>query len=307
MRSLLFLVGALLVVGCGDDAEGSGGQGGSSPTTTSGAPASGPSTTTTGGPSSTSSSGMTSTATTGTGLPGGPSSDRLTLWPIGTKPGAPLGYAEYLPPGYGDGGLRPLLVFHHGIGESGNGSEEELDRLFNTGLPTLIENDSWPEERPFVVLMTQHDAPPFTSCHTVEEIRTFLEFAMGEYQVDPARIYITGLSCGAIGSWNYLGAHTDELVAGAVLIAGNGNPAFGQAGCELGKVPIWAFHGDADDTVDPSGSSGPINDLNECTSPAPVEAKLTIYPDVGHNSWDQTYDGSAGHDIYAWLLGHTKP
>ena len=222
-------------------------------------------------------------------------------------PGAPLGYAEYLPPGYGDGTPRPLLVFHHGVGESGDGSEAELDILFNTGLPTLIENDSWPEERPFIVLMSQHDAPPNTSCHSVTEVRSFLEFAMSEYAVDPTRVYITGLSCGAIGSWDYLGQDTDTLVAAAVLIAGNGNPAFGNAGCELGRVPIWAFHGDADNQVGQNGSIGPIEALNACTNPAPVEAKLTIYPGVGHNSWDMTYDGSAGHDIYAWMLGYTKP
>lgn len=237
----------------------------------------------------------------GGGLPGGPSSSRLTLRPVGSVEGATIGYSEYLPPGYGDGALRPLLVFHHGIGESGNGSEEELARLYNTGLPALLKNDQWPEERPFIVLSTQHNAPPNTSCHSVAEIHDFLDFAKDHYHVDPARIYITGLSCGAIGSWDYLGAHTDEVVAGAVLIAGNGNGAFGQAGCDLGSVPIWAFHGDADGTVNVSGSVNPINALNQC-QPPPIDAEVTVYPGVGHNSWDMTYNLSAGHDIYAWLL-----
>ena len=90
-----------------------------------------------------------------------------------------------------------------------------------------------------------------------------------------------------------------------MLIAGNGNGAFAQAGCELGRVPIWAFHGDADGTVNVSGSVNPLNALNQC-DPAPVDAKLTIYPGVGHNSWDMTYNLSAGHDPYAWLLSHTQ-
>ncbi|MFV0543627.1 MAG: hypothetical protein ACK5L8_08080 [Marinicella pacifica] len=29
---------------------------------------------------------------------------------------------------------------------------------------------------------------------------------------------------------------------------------------------------------------------------------MVIYPGVGHNSWRRTYDLSAGHDIYHWLL-----
>ena len=92
----------------------------------------------------------------------------------------------------------------------------------------------------------------------------------------------------------------------SAVMLGDGNGAFNNAGCDLGKVAIWAFHGDADGTVSPNGSINPIENLNECDSPAPVEAKLTIYPGVGHNSWDRTYDGSAGHDIYGWLLGHSK-
>jgi hypothetical protein len=34
--------------------------------------------------------------------------------------------------------------------------------------------------------------------------------------------------------------------------------------------------------------------------------KKTIYPGVGHNSWDRTYDGSAGHDVFEWLLQFTR-
>ena len=31
--------------------------------------------------------------------------------------------------------------------------------------------------------------------------------------------------------------------------------------------------------------------------------KLTVYPDADHSDvWTPTYDGSAGHDIYEWLL-----
>jgi hypothetical protein len=49
-----------------------------------------------------------------------------------------------------------------------------------------------------------------------------------------------------------------------------------------------------------------VNAINAC-SPAPLVApRLTIYPGVGHDSWTPTYDGSAGHDIYSWLLQYHK-
>lgn len=307
MRNLLLLSAsvAVMALGCGDDT-GSGGAGTSGSTT--GSPASGSGNTKSASNSasanaSTTNATASSATTAGTGLADGPSSERLTLRPEGTT-NAPLGFAEYLPPGYGDGTKRPLLLFLHGIGENGTGSEMELDKLFNTGLPRLIEQDEWPSERPFVVLASQH---PGGGCHSSQEIEGMLAYGMENYDVDPKKVYITGLSCGAIGGWGYLGAHTDEVVAAAVLIAGDGNGAFNQAMCDLGKVPIWALHGDDDATVNVSGSINPIENLNECTDPAPIEAKLTVYPGVGHNSWDRTYDLSAGNDIYAWMLGYTHP
>lgn len=41
--------------------------------------------------------------------------------------------------------------------------------------------------------------------------------------------------------------------------------------------------------------------LMACPEPR-GEQRLTIYPGVGHDSWSRTYNGSAGHDIYSWML-----
>jgi len=37
-----------------------------------------------------------------------------------------------------------------------------------------------------------------------------------------------------------------------------------------------------------------------------TRAAKTIYPGVGHDSWDRTYDLSAGN-IYTWMLRFTHP
>lgn len=238
------------------------------------------------------------------GAPAGPASGRHTARPIGSKGGNTAGYWEYLPPHYGNGALYPLLVFRHGIGENGNGVSD-LPKVVVHGPPKLIEADKWPEDRKFVVLSVQHTGE---GCASPQETDDFLKFALANYAVDPKQIYLTGLSCGAIGSWDYLGEHTNEVIAAAVLICGNGRPAFAKAGCDLGKVPIWAFHGEADPTVDPKGSTEAIASLQACTNPPAVDAKLTTYPGVGHDSWTMTYDlSNPANDIYAWLMSHTKP
>jgi predicted peptidase len=62
------------------------------------------------------------------------SSDFLVTHFAGTTD-APLGYYEYLPPSYADSGASPLLVFLHGFGENGDGTERDLGLVPATGIP----------------------------------------------------------------------------------------------------------------------------------------------------------------------------
>lgn len=236
------------------------------------------------------------------GLPSGPSSERITIQPVGAVDGSPAGYIEYLPPGYGDGDARPLLVFLHALGVNGDGSEGVLTPVLDHGLPELIKNDQWPEDRPFVVLMPQ--TPGEDECPTADEIDSFLDFAVGHYDVDQSRVYLTGMSCGGVGAWEYLAAHGTDTVAAAVLVSAPAFFAVEQAGCDLGRVPTWSFHGEVDDLVPlAEGVKEPLDQLEAC-DPAPTDTRLTVYPGVGHEAWEGTYDLAAGHDIYAWLLEH---
>ncbi|MCF6226213.1 MAG: hypothetical protein L3J22_07945 [Xanthomonadales bacterium] len=225
-------------------------------------------------------------------------SSRHTPMPLGST-AATQGYYEYLPPGYETQGQEyPLLLFIHGLGENGDG-DSQLNRVLANGPPRLINNESWQEDLPFVVLSPQRSGG---GCTSSNEIRDFIDYALLNYDINPTRVYLTGLSCGAIGSWNYLGNNTNTQIAAMVPIAGNGNGAFNNAGCELATVPIWAFHGDNDGVVGVGGTTGPINNIAACQQPRPVDASMVIYPGVGHNSWRRTYDLSAGHDIYQWFL-----
>jgi predicted esterase len=221
--------------------------------------------------------------------------------PLGTTASS-LGYLEYLPPGYGDGTKRPLLVFVHGITESGNGTTD-LSKLLVRGPPKLIAQNKWPDDRPFVVLSLQH--PADMECARAAEVHDFISYALTQYDIDPARVYLTGLSCGALASWNYIAVDRASQVAAAVLVAGDGRPAWNVAGCGLATVAIWGFHAEGDETIDENGTIEPINQLKACPSPPAREVKATIYAGSSHDSWSRTYDLSAGYDIYAWLLGVT--
>ena len=131
-----------------------------------------------------------------------------------------------------------------------------------------------------------------------------IEWADHTYRIDPARIYLTGISCGAIGVLDYLASSQERRVAATVPISSA--PYFRvpqvRGGCAIARTPTWFFHGALDDIVPVHYAEDAVTDLHACKNPPPKEVKLTVYPDADHDAWTRTYDGSAGHDIYAWLL-----
>jgi predicted peptidase len=248
-----------------------------------------------------------------------------------------MGFYEYLPPSYHASGAKsPLLLAFNGYGESGDGSSEQLPNLLNTGIPRFIDIDGWPTARPLVVLALQHfEEPPgfdFSPCDgqpwggscgmqiqhdnhnaqpafctTPDEVHDFIDYAIAHYNVDPKRVYVTGLSCGAFGVWEYLAKYHGALkVAAAVPIAGDARPAWSPSYCGLGSTPLWTFNGALDDVVNPLGSTEAMDALAGCGVPANQRME-TIYPDLFHDGWDQAYSGSRGEDIYSWMLGFSLP
>ena len=231
----------------------------------------------------------------------------ITAHPADSE-GKDVGLLSYLPPGYGedDGVEWPLLVFLHGSEEYGDGSEAQLSKVLKNGIPTMIAAGEWPAELPFVVLMPQYSFTEANGpCALNDEIESVIEWAERTYPIDPARIYLTGISCGAIGVLDYLASSQERRVAASVPISSA--PYAGsevRGGCAIARTPTWLFHGALDDIVPVHYVEDAVTDLHGCTNPPPKEVKLTVYPDAGHDAWTRTYDGSAGHDIYEWLLQH---
>jgi predicted peptidase len=115
-------------------------------------------------------------------------------------------------------------------------------------------------------------------------------------------VYQTGLSCGALGTADFLARYGSSQLAAAVLIAGDLTPAWDAQGCALVKsMGLWALHGDQDTTVLPAGDDASLAKLMACPGPR-QDVKYTVYAGVDHDSWTRTYDLSGGNDIYAWLL-----
>ncbi len=197
-----------------------------------------------------------------------------------------LSYLEYLPEGYGQGSKFPLVVFLHGAGERG----DDLEKVAVHGwLKHVREGENFP----FVILAPQCPDGKYWGCY-IESLNAFLTDALERYDVDPARIYLTGLSMGATGTWLWSLANPERFAA-IIPICGTGVYWYGG---QLANKPVWVFHGEADNVVPVTESINMVQGIRKRGG----NPKLTIYPGVGHNSWAQAYTDP---ELIPWMLEKT--
>ena len=130
---------------------------------------------------------------------------------------------------------------------------------------------------------------------SVESLDALLDHVLASYDVDPDRVYPTGISLGAYGVWDW-SCHRPQAFAAVAPIAGEGNDDWAD---QLRDVPVWAFHGALDKAVNPAEEQRMVNAVIK----AGGNAKLTIYPDLGHNAWDRAYSDPA---LFQWFLSHRR-
>jgi len=196
-----------------------------------------------------------------------------------------INYLLYLPKDYSEKEKYPLMLFLHGAGERGN----NLELVKKHGPPKLIEQG---KDFPFVIISPQ--CPSDVRWNT-KTLIALIDEIVKNYKIDKNRIYVTGLSMGGNGTWRLATEIADRLAA-IIPICGWGDPF---DICSIGNLPVWAFHGEKDVVVQSSSSQILIDRLKFCKG----NAKLTIYPEAGHDSWTATYEND---EIYSWLLSHSR-
>lgn len=211
-----------------------------------------------------------------------------------TKVGdAEIHFLLYVPNRYADSDQKlPLMLFLHGLGESGAGN---LGLVKRHGPPKLLDDKP---DFPFIVVSPQCPRPErghVREAWNLAHLNALLDQIIAELRVDQKRVYVTGLSMGGYGTWR-LAAANPERFAAAIPICGGGFP--NTAG-ELKTLPIWCFHGGKDRVVPLSQSQEMVNAVRASGG----TVQLTVYPDAGHDSWTETY---ANPLIYDWLLGHQR-
>jgi predicted peptidase len=201
----------------------------------------------------------------------------------------------------------PLVIFLHGAGERGNDNLSQLKYF-----PTWVAEPSARKAHPCFVLAPQCrdeqkwvevdwskiESTPQSPTPTVDMLAVIaaLEDTLQREPIDPARIYLTGLSMGGYGSWD-LAARMPDRFAAVLPICGGGDEA---TAAKIKDLPIWCFHGDADTAVRVERSRTMIEALRAAGG-APKYSELA---GVGHDSWTPAYRDP---DVLAWLFAQKKP
>jgi predicted peptidase len=242
--------------------------------------------------------------------------------------GMHMTYYLYIPVNYDPQKKYPLVLLLHGGGESANVHNtpgQNRDVLLNQayvrvwgpghpgpGSPNVQEH--WPSfivvpqvvnPQRWVNVPAQQGsytlaAQPTDSLRMAKEIVDALQ---KQYtNIDPDRLYITGLSMGGYGVWDAIERWPNYFAAAAPL-AGAGDPSKASM---LIHLPIWDFHGSQDATVPVSGS----RDMIAAIKAAGGEPRYTEFPGEGHEVWDYVYSTTGTStrvpDFFSWLFSQSK-
>jgi predicted peptidase len=194
-------------------------------------------------------------------------------------------YLLSLPDGYQGDVTRkwPLVVFLHGAGERGS----DLEMLKKHGPPKLIAAG---QKFDAIIASLQCPSGEIWNSHGVKALTDDL---IKKHRVDGDRVYLTGLSMGGFGTWDTAFDYP-QTYAAIVPICGGAGVRWLIAD-RLKHLPIWIFHGAKDPVVEPALSQKMYHALKNSGS----DVKLTLYPDLMHDSWTAAYGDPA---LWEWLF-----
>jgi predicted peptidase len=182
-----------------------------------------------------------------------------------------------------------LILFLHGSGETGTDGKKQAQ----TGLGSAIKKHE--KTFPFIAIFPQSQKRTWKA-DSEDGLRAMaiLDVVQKEYKVDPKRVYLTGLSMGGMGTWSFAAKYPEKWAA-MVPICGPGEVGTAAA---IKDIPCWCFWGDKDGFANTS-----MPKMVKALEDAGGKPKQTVYPGVGHNSWDNAYGTK---ELYEWLLEQKK-
>lgn len=228
----------------------------------------------------------------------------------------------------------PIIVFFHGSGESGHGDptlqnnsrqlvhggQRSRNAVFNVpGNPSYNPNN---QSFPGFLLYPQmrRTGPPssegYNGCDAAgnwncpnnnwniewrEAVHYVIDKLIADYQIDPDRIYVHGLSGGGEATWQFIADYPEYVAAAHPMSAAGGNlHADVQTNKEHYKhIPLRSSQGQLDSNPTPIEGNEQVTAIRNIGG----SIRYSYYPNEGHNTWNPEYSKA---DFYSWLLSKRK-
>ena len=207
--------------------------------------------------------------------------------------GSNLPFRYFVPPGYDGSQAYPLILFLHGSGERGDDNEAQLNNNAN-GAMSLLDDDNLALQ-PVFMIAPQCPTDGWWSGSTLLSAIGIIDQMSATYHIDPARVYVTGLSMGGMGTWSAATAEPDRFAA-AVPMSGSGDTS---AAASVATLPFWFFHANDDPTVPVSGSDTLVQALRD----AGGDVVYTRYDTGGHGIWPVAYTHPL---LFEWIVSQRR-
>jgi predicted peptidase len=216
--------------------------------------------------------------------------------------GKKLNYRLLKPIVYDPSQKYPLVLLLHGSGESGDDNTAQMMHgvaEFATDdsrrdFPCFVVTPQCPKKKSWWNSKRKPDEPDPGPTEPMQLVIELLDALPREFSIDTRRLYVTGLSMGGYGVWDLIQRFPEKFAA-AAPICGGGDPR--QAG-RLVRIPIWVFHGGADEGNHPQMSREMVAAIRK----AGGKPLYTEYPGVPHNSWSTTYKSPL---FMTWLFAQS--
>lgn len=218
-------------------------------------------------------------------------------------------YQVFVPAAQAAAGRPPIILFLHGSNERGDDNQQQT----TVGIGSYVRRHQ--DDFPAIVVFPQ--APTGKEWNQVAKVTLAqLDAAMQEFNADPDRVYLTGLSMGGFGVWDYA-LRAPERFAALVPICGGlvapKRPSmsiaqlvaepdpYAVAARKLKGVPTWIFHG-AKDHVVPAEFSRRMDAALKTAGAR--DARYTEFPNRKHNIWNPTYLDTP--ELWTWLFAQQR-